>query len=153
MRILHVTPYYAPAWSYGGVVSAVTGLATAQAERGHHVTVLTTDALDATHRADLSPTSDSGVQVIRCRNVSNTIRARYNLSLPVGFRRAFQRLAADADVVHTHELRTVENLLIDHQKPVVLSPHGTLPYGTGRSAFKRAWDRLFGRTLLRKIDQ
>ncbi|MCC7449185.1 MAG: glycosyltransferase [Anaerolineae bacterium] len=177
LHILHITPYYAPAWSYGGVVSAVTGLATAQAERGHRVTVLTTDALDAASRftspsnlvkgeltAQLtgspSPQAErgsggevnNGVHVIRCRNLSNMIRARYNLSLPIGFRRTFQRLIADADIVHTHELRTVENLLIGCQQPVVLSPHGTLPYGTGRSIIKRVWDRLFGQRLLRKID-
>ncbi len=167
LRILHITPYYAPAWSYGGVVSAVTGLATAQAERGHQVTVLTTDALDATHRFTSPPNQilhavgagyiqplpeRSAPNVIRCRNLSNTIRARYNLSLPAGFRPAYQRLIVDTDIVHTHELRTVENLLIGHQKPIVLSPHGTLPYGTGRSIVKRLWDRLFGHSLLHKID-
>jgi len=27
MNLLHVVPYYAPAWAFGGVVQAVTGLA------------------------------------------------------------------------------------------------------------------------------
>ena len=147
-----MTPYYAPAWAYGGVVSAVTGLATAQAARGHRVTILTTDALDFTSRNPLRRETLDGVVVIRCRNLSNTLRARYNLSSPWDFRGAVRQLSADADVIHVHELRTVENLLIGHPKPVALSPHGTLPYGTGRSGFKRAWDWLFGRALLRRID-
>jgi glycosyltransferase involved in cell wall biosynthesis len=152
LRILHVTPYYAPASAYGGVVSAVTGLATAQAERGHRVTVLTTDALTFDARNTNLYETLSGVEVIRCRNLSNTIRANYNLSLPLGFRSAFRPLVHETDVVHTHELRTVENLLIDHSKPVILSPHGTLPYQTGRGSFKQGWDRLFGRRLLQRID-
>ncbi len=150
LRILHVTPYYAPAWSYGGVVSAVTGLATAQAERGHHVMVLTTDALGPDERSPLRRETIDCVEVIRCRNLSNTLHARYNLSLPLGFRREFARLVAD--VVHVHELRTVENLLLEPQQPIVVSPHGTLSHETGRGGFKRAWDALFGRRLLRRID-
>ncbi len=149
MRILHVTPYYAPAWSYGGVVSAVTGLATAQAARGHQVTVLTTDALSATARNPVRHEVIDGVTVIRCRNLSNTIRAHLNLSLPPGVGRAFARIADQIDVIHAHELRTVENLLIP--RPFVLSPHGTLSHGTGRSMFKRGWDTIFGRMLLRKV--
>jgi glycosyltransferase involved in cell wall biosynthesis len=149
MHILHVTPYYAPAWAYGGVVSAVTGLATAQAARGHNVTVLTTDALDFAKRNPQRRETLAGVEVIRCRNLSNRLRARYNLSVPPGFGAAFRQI--EADIIHTHELRTVENLLIAPRKPVVLSPHGTLPHGTGRSLVKRGWDRLLGRGLLRKI--
>jgi glycosyltransferase involved in cell wall biosynthesis len=154
MRILHVTPYYAPAWAYGGVVSAVTGLATAQAKLGHSVTVLTTDALDLDppRRNAISRETIAGVTVIRCRNLSNIIRARYNLSLPRSFGSALASVLPVVDVIHTHELRTVENLLLGTPGcPVVLSPHGTLPYGTGRSLFKRAWDRLFGQRLLPMI--
>jgi glycosyltransferase involved in cell wall biosynthesis len=151
LRILHVTPYYNPATAFGGVVSAVTGMAEAQAALGHHVTVLTTDALTFTTRNPTRHETVNGVDVIRCRNVSHTVRAKYNLSQPPAFGATFRQLVRDADIVHTHELRTVENLLIGRQKPVVLSPHGTLPYGTGRGGFKRGWDRLFGRSLLRKI--
>ena len=157
MRILHVTPYYAPAWAYGGVVTAVTGLATAQAARGHQVTVLTTDALDFSASNPTRCETLDGVEVIRCHNLSSTVRARYNLSLPWGFRRAFRRLSSRAEIVHTHELRTVENLLMimtsrnTSRCRIVLSPHGTLPYGTGRGGFKRGWDRLFGRWQLGRI--
>ena len=152
LNILHITPYYAPASAYGGVVSAVTGLTAAQAARGHHVKVLTTDSLGPTERSTTAHEWIDGVDVIRCRNVSNAIRWRYNLSQPVGFRNAFRRLIQTADIVHTHELRTVENLLINHEKPIVLSPHGTLSHGTGRSKVKQMWDSLFGRMLLRQID-
>jgi glycosyltransferase involved in cell wall biosynthesis len=151
MHILHIVPYYAPAWTYGGVVSAVTGLATAQALRGNQVTVLTTDTLSPVARNPFRREEIDGVTVIRCRNLSNTIRGRYNLSQPIGFRQAFQQIAGTVDVIHAHELRTVENLLIS--RPFVLSPHGTLSHDTGRSAFKRGWDVLFGRMLLRKVQR
>jgi glycosyltransferase involved in cell wall biosynthesis len=150
LHILHITPYYAPAWAFGGVVSAVTGLASAQAAQGHHVTVLTTDALDQQRRTAVLNESIQGVEVVRCRNRWPLVRGRLNFSSPAGLRDAFRALTAD--VVHTHELRTTENLLIDHRHPVVLSPHGTLPYATGRGWIKRGWDALFGRSILGKID-
>src|SRR5688572_1831468 len=44
MRILQVTPYHGEAWAYGGIPRVVTALATTLAQRGHEVTVCTTDA-------------------------------------------------------------------------------------------------------------
>ena len=44
MRILHLTPYYAPSYVYGGVVRALEGLAEAQVAAGHSVRILTSDA-------------------------------------------------------------------------------------------------------------
>jgi glycosyltransferase involved in cell wall biosynthesis len=151
MNILHVAPYYAPAWAYGGVVRAVHGLATAQAASGHHVTVLTTDSLSPDTRISVQREVIDGVTVIRCHNGIGLLR-RLNLSSPFGMGRQLQRLPTAPDVVHCHELRTVENLIVTaafrrKQTPLIVSPHGTLPHDTGRTAIKRGWDRLFGRQL------
>ena len=77
MRILHLTPYYKPAYAFGGVVRAVEGMARALVERGHQVTVLTTDAMDYKRR--LSGAQDEtidGVRIIRCPNVSTWLRGK-----------------------------------------------------------------------------
>jgi glycosyltransferase involved in cell wall biosynthesis len=155
MRILHLSPYYAPAYAFGGVVRAVEGIATAQAAQGHAVTVLTTDALDPrTRTTDPRDELRDGVRVVRVPNV--LIRGTLNLSTPRGLGAAAQPLITDADVVHLHEFRTVENLLVTPiaarlRKPVVMSPHGTLTLTTGRSAVKSGWDRLFSRLVARRI--
>ncbi len=154
MNILHIAPYYAPAWAFGGVVAALNGLARAQAEAGHEVAVLTTDALTFDARTPIRRETIDGVEVIRCRNLSHALRARYNLATPLGFRRTLYEVAAASppDVIHLHEWRTIENLLLDRRlAPIVCSPHGTLGYGAGRAGFKRAWDRLFGRRLAQKM--
>jgi glycosyltransferase involved in cell wall biosynthesis len=44
VRILHYTPAYAPAWSYGGPVQSIARLCEGLAALGHYVEVLTTDA-------------------------------------------------------------------------------------------------------------
>jgi glycosyltransferase involved in cell wall biosynthesis len=127
---------------------------------GHNVTVLTTDTLSPARRTAYPYDMISGVHVYRVRNWSNTLRGKLNLSTPI-------RMKADArdliqehaiQVVHCHEVRTVENLRVAPVAnrlgvPLVVSPHGTLPYDTGRQSVKRLWDRLFGRRLLPRFDQ
>lgn len=153
MRILHLTPYYAPAYAFGGVVRSVEGMARAQARHGHTVTILTTDALDQQARStgELDSLQD-GVQVLRVPNLLPTVRGRYNLSTPNTMAKRAADLLPQVDVVHCHEFRTVENLLVTPLaarlgKPLVLSPHGTLALDTGRGGLKRLWDRLFSSAL------
>jgi glycosyltransferase involved in cell wall biosynthesis len=160
MNLLHVIPYYAPAWAYGGVVRATTDLTRALAAAGHTVIVLTTDTLSPSERSAAPDEVIDGVHVFRARNRSNALRGKLNLSTPVGFEAAARRLIHEhaIQVVHAHEVRTVENLRLAPVinrlgVPLVVSPHGTLPYDTGRRSVKRLWDRLLARRLLPRFDQ
>jgi glycosyltransferase involved in cell wall biosynthesis len=160
LNILHITPTYAPAWAFGGVVRAVSGLAEAQAAAGHHVVVLTTDALDRSRRIPILEQTLRGVHITRTRNLCPALRGRLNLSTPLGFTATARRLVREhsIEVLHCHELRTVENLLatgaaVPVEIPRVISPHGTIPYATGRRWAKRIWDRMFGRRLARRMAQ
>lgn len=148
MHILHLTPYFAPAYAFGGVVRSCEGMAQALTRRGHTITILTTDALDQKqrYRESVDEIMD-GVRVVRVRNFSPWLRGQANLSTPFGMRKIAPQLLKTVDVVHCHEFRTLENLLVTPltsalNKPLVLSPHGTLTHETGRGALKALWDRL-----------
>jgi glycosyltransferase involved in cell wall biosynthesis len=59
-------------------------------------------------------------------------------------------------MIHCHEFRTLENLLVTPvaaalNKPLVLSPHGTLTHETGRGGLKAAWDRVFSPGVARRF--
>jgi glycosyltransferase involved in cell wall biosynthesis len=145
---LHITPYYAPAYAFGGVVRSVEGLTQALAQRGHRISILTTDALSLDQRYEGKPamTPPARVQVHRVPNALYRLR-RLNLSTPWGWRATLRDLLPQVDLVHLHEFRTVENLLTvprarQHQRPIILTPHGTMTHSTGRSALKAAWDAL-----------
>lgn len=158
MHILHLSPYYRPAYAFGGVVRAVEGLAGALAKRGHQVTVLTTDALDQKRRyGGAADEWIDGVRVLRRPNAAPWLRGRLNLSTPRGLKKTAAAVLPDVDVLHVHEFRTVENLLATPtaqplNKPIVLSPHGTLALGAGRSRLKAGWDRLFSGRMARRVD-
>lgn len=154
LSVLHVTPYCAPAWAFGGVPRAVTDLASAQAAAGHRVAILTTDALDATTRTPVREEVRNGVRIVRALTLSPRLRASLNLSIPIGLSARARRLVEESPVhvVHCHELRTVENLIVVPKAAhrgahVLVSPHGTLSYQTGRGRAKRAWDALVGHRL------
>jgi glycosyltransferase involved in cell wall biosynthesis len=160
MNVLHIIPYYAPAWAYGGVVRAATDLTRALVAEGHNVYVLTTDTLSPSERTIKPREAINGVHVYRVRNWSNTLRGRLNLSTPIRIQAAARYLIEKnaIQVVHCHEVRTVENWQIAPMVnrldvPLVVSPHGTLPYDTGRQSVKRLWDRLLARRLLPRFDQ
>lgn len=156
MNLLHITPYYAPAYAFGGVTRAVEGLARALVKRGHAVTVITTDAHTQTERSPAPPDETrDGVRVIRVPNRSLTLRGRLNLSTPTAFGRAVADWATWADAVHLHEFRTVENWLalreLPPSTPVILSPHGTLSTDAGRGSAKRLWDALLSAQIAARI--
>ena len=158
MHILQLTPYYAPAYAFGGVVRAVEGLAAALAGRGHRITILTTDALDQQRRyAGPRAEAQGGIRILRCRNASTWLRGKLNLSTPRDLRQAARAILPEVDVLHLHELRTAENMLVapiaqELRVPIALSPHGTLNLHTGRSQLKSGWDQLLSRRLLPRID-
>ena len=158
MRILHLTPYYAPAYAFGGVVRAVEGMSAALVKRGHEITILTTDALDQRRRFGGPPDETlDGVRVLRRPNAWPWLRGSLNLSTPRGLKRTAEAILPAVDVLHVHEFRTLENLLVAPVarrlgKPIVLSPHGTLNLETGRGRLKTVWDRLLSPGLALRLD-
>ena len=158
MRILHLTPYYKPAYAFGGVVRSVEGMATSLVQRGHEITVLTTDAFDQRRRDTGAPDETiDGLRVLRRPNVLPGLRGRFNLSTPRSMKKTAEAILPTIDIVHAHEFRTLENLLVSPvaqtlKVPIALSPHGTLALETGRGRFKRVWDRLLSPGIVLRVD-
>jgi len=146
MRILQVTPYFAPAWAYGGPPRVMHDFAVGLVELGHEVDVFTTDVLDDRARAVPSREVIGGVRVRRFPNVSNSLAWRKKYQ-PRGLLSAVLRAAGRYDAVHVTDVRTYLTVAanfasIARHTPLVLSAHGSLPrYGGLRGAVKRAYDR------------
>ena len=156
MRVLQVTPYYAPAWAYGGPPRVMSDFASGLAARGHEVDVLTTDVLDDERRATPREELLDGVRVRRLPNLSNTLAWRTKKYLPRGLVR---RLAVEApryDVVHVTDVRTYLTAAAflattARRTPLALSAHGSLPGSTGvRGRVKHLYDAALVRPMLRR---
>ena len=148
MRILHVVPAFVPAWTYGGPVAVASELSKALADRGHQVTVWTTDVA-----AKGLPSRDEidGVNVLRFTNQLDIDRP-LTLRLPLGVLRA-RRLVEGFDLIHLHEYRTPLNVFVGRAAlraniPYAITGHGTMGRVPGRFV-KHAFDAVWGSPLLR----
>ena len=156
MRILQVTPYFAPAWAYGGPPRVMHDYAVGLAARGHDVDVLTSDVLDDVSRARPLRETMDGVDVRRFPNISNTLAWRTKKYLPRGLLRELARTAGRYDAVHVTDVRTYLTAAAHlttaaRGVPFVLSAHGSLPASTGlRGAVKRVYDAALVRPMLRR---
>ena len=152
MRILHIIPYFYPAWAYGGTCRAAWEVARATARRGHDVVVCTTDALDARRRAEPPSEVVEGIEIHRSANLSNRL-AWNRLFLPLTFEIDLARELGRTDVVHVHEYRSFQNVValpaIERAgKPFILTAQGSAPLLLGRFALKRVYDALVGKRLI-----
>ena len=154
VRILHVTPYFADAWAYGGIPRLAHSLTRGLARRGHQVTVCTTDACDESSRLPaLSSRTSDGVELRVFPNLSNHLAYHLQLFLPRGLDRYLSRHAGTFDVAHLHACRNIPGAMAARHLrragvPYVIAPNGTAPRIERRLLAKRAFDMLAGRRIL-----
>ncbi len=162
LRILHVVPYFYPAWAYGGIPRIAYETAREQARGGHEVSAATTDVLDESNRRSFAapPTSwpavenVDGVRTYYFRNVSNSLAYHMQLSMPRGVRAWARRHLGDYDILHMHGHRHLLNSAFARAArrsgvPYILAANGTAPAIERRFLLKRLFDPLFGSHVLR----
>jgi glycosyltransferase involved in cell wall biosynthesis len=152
LKLLFVTPYYAPAWDFGGPVRATESLALSLVKRGHEVHVWTSDALSRSTRL-LTMKRDvvqDGVHVRRYATCALRQLAHFNMLVTPGIGVAPE--LNDFDVIHLHEFRTFQNAwllprLAAPGTPYILTPHGSFTR-RGRVPFKVVYDAVAGKRLV-----
>ncbi len=175
MNILHIIPYFYPAWSYGGTPRVVFELCRELVRKGHNVTVYTTDVFDSKKRIeDLTPnsklrTSNSieteveGIKVKYFKNISNNLAFNQKVFISPGISKALKENLKQFDIVHLHEFRTLQNAaaFIHLMKrrtqnsefrtipPYVLSAHGSVSRLMGKEFLKRLFDVSIGFKILK----
>ena len=154
LHILVVTPYYKPAFIYGGPARSVPSLCEAMVQNGAQVTVFTTNA-NGSANLDVPlgrPQNLDGVQVIYFRRV---IHGSFFWSPKLGD--ALHKQANEFNLIHVNGVfsypsRLASNAANAHNLPYLISPRGMLmPWAIGYKSFKKSlYMRMFER---RRIDQ
>jgi glycosyltransferase involved in cell wall biosynthesis len=96
MKILQITPNYAPAWHLGGVVSDVYNLSTELARMGHDVTVFTTDS-GKYQRLDVSVNKAVDVEGVTVFYFKTDFFLKFAYSLAFG--QACRKMIRDFDIM------------------------------------------------------
>jgi glycosyltransferase involved in cell wall biosynthesis len=138
VRVLHVSPYFAPAFRYGGPPRSILGLCRALQRAGVDVEVLTTTADGAADLPATPPGGDS-YEGVAVRYLPRAFPRR--LFGARGLGAALKAAVARADLVHVHGLWTLPGWAAARRArragvPVVISPRGMLDPG---SVSRRAW--------------
>ena len=146
VRVLCVTPFFAPAWVYGGLPESAYQFARHLARAGAMVRVLTTDANGWGKRLGAAETAAYAhrdrVEVRYCARV-----ARQSVSLEL--LGALTEQMRWADVVHLHaaySFPTIPTLLAARllKRPVIWTPHGAFQRWSGsrRVGLKSLWEKV-----------
>ena len=142
-------------------------MARSLADRGHRVTICTTDAYDAGNRLR-PPDSDAGARFfawdpvrtserITTRvfpNLSNRLAYHQQVFAPIGLRAFLREHALSYDVAHLHACRNLPGVIAarclrEAGVPYVLAPNGTAPVIERRHLAKRLFDVALGNNVTR----
>jgi glycosyltransferase involved in cell wall biosynthesis len=149
VRLLHVVPTYLPATRYGGPIYSVHGLCRALVQRGHEVSVFTTN-VDGPHDSNVPLDTAVDLDGVRVRYFHSELRRLY---LSRGMRAALRDESSAFDIVHLHSVFLWPTYAAAREArrarvPYVISPRGMLVpelIAERSRLVKRAWLRLFER--------
>lgn len=147
MKLLHVTPWYEPAWKTGGTAVAVSRLCRELADRGHDVTVYTTtdDGEGGTIDMPLGEPVDRGGVTVEYYEPDFWFPPKRSFSAS-GLLSRLDETVPEFDVIHVASTRhrfeqKVHELATTHDVPYVISPHASLMewwmQNIGRGQLKR----------------
>lgn len=156
MRILQVIPYFYLSWAGGGPVELVHNMSRGLIERGHEVTIYTTDVFNKPLGSGklYDSTELDGIKVCEFRHLGGGLTRGLPFYFSPAIIPALAKETANFDIVHLHEYRTFQNVVAHHyaQKfrvPYVLQAHGSLPITLGKQLLKQIYDGFWGYALLK----
>ena len=148
MKILQVIPYFTP--KRGGDVNVVYNLSKHLAERGHEVTIFTTDfELDKDYIHSLD-----GVRVVPFHCIANIGM----MLISPEMKRHLKKEIKDFDVIHMHNFRSYQNVIAHHyakkyEIPYVLQAHGSVLPFFQKQRLKKIFDIFWGYKILREASK
>jgi glycosyltransferase involved in cell wall biosynthesis len=146
MNILQVIPYFTP--KRGGDVNVCYNLSKYLAESSHEVTIITTDfEFDAEYAKTLD---EAGVRVIPFHCIVNI---KLFLTSP-SMKKWLKRNITNFDVVHMHDYRSYQNVIVYHYAkkygvPYVLQSHGSVLPFFQKQRLKKLYDLVWGYKILK----
>jgi len=154
LKILQVTSFFRPSWEAGGIAKICYDISKRLAQRGHEVTVYTTDGFKS--RVNVQKNCRVFVEdmnVFYFSNMSLFLASR-NLCTPYMAPLIARKHMEEFDIIHVHTFRTILAILIWHYAnkygiPYVLQAHGSVLPFFQRQRLKQVFDSLFGYRILK----
>ena len=159
MKILHITPWYEPAWASGGTAVSVSSLCRELYNQGADITVLTTTDLgDGSLLSKKSLIKKVGGVEVRYSSCGilglNYRRAAFSFKMVLDI----IKLSKNYDLVHIHSTRHIYGLVLAilaplYKTPYVITPHASLMdfwmNTIGSSIFKKFYAKTFDKIYIK----
>ena len=158
MKILHITPWYEPAWSSGGTAVSVSNLCRGLVKLGAQVSVLTTTDMGAGKTLAKNSYTDElgGVRISysACGIAGMSFRQG---ALSLELCKNIIKAVGEYDVVHIHSSRHIYGMIAAFacaraKVPYIITPHASLmPWwieGIGHPFIKKLYIKLIDKYVL-----
>ncbi|MFC1914421.1 glycosyltransferase [Chloroflexota bacterium] len=144
MKILEVSNLFSPL--HGGSAEVPYRLSRELARKGHQVAVYTSNFKLQREYLALDPRIDF--------HAFKTWLSPAAFQVTPGLINGIKRKIKDTDIIHLHNYRTFQNIIVHHYTgkygvPYVLQAHGSLPRIISRKVLKQVYDNLWGYRLLK----
>jgi glycosyltransferase involved in cell wall biosynthesis len=155
MKILQVTNFFKPSWESGGPARVAYEISKKLVERGHEVTVYTTDGFKSRLNVEKNkPVDVDGIKTYYFRNLSSYLTRKMLLPIPYYLPITARKEIKKFDVIQIHEQRTILAIIIHHYAkkyniPYIIQAHGSVLPTFQKQGLKKIFDLIFGYRILR----
>lgn len=141
MNILHVIPFYSPV--YTGSAGTAYNIALGNTQRGHNVTVYT---------SDYRISDDYLLDLFKVYAFKTPLHL-YQFHVTPSLLKTARDNVKYFDLIHMHNFRTFQNIVIHHYArkyniPYVLQAHGSIETYFQRGIYKRIFDGIWGEKII-----
>lgn len=110
LRILYLVQFFIPAWRFGGVVQLAYDIAKGMVQRGHEVTVFSTDAFEAGRRIEVKKNVIDGIEIFYFKNINNYLASKHRITQPRLLKKQIKKHIKDYDVIHLLDIYSISTL-------------------------------------------
>jgi len=107
LKILYLLQFFVPAWRFGGVVQLAYNIAKGMAQRGHEVTVFSTDAFEPGRRIEEKKNVIDGIEIFYFKNVNNYLASKHRIVQPKSLKKQLKKHIQDYDVIHLLDIYAI----------------------------------------------
>jgi len=123
MRILQVTQFFKPMWEAGGVVRVAYEISKHLKERGHEVTVYTTNRCSRPTNIETNKSIDvEGMKVYYFENLRKYFSLGTLKVIPYYLPFIARKQIKEFDIIHIHEHRTILAVIVHHYAKKIWNP-------------------------------
>jgi glycosyltransferase involved in cell wall biosynthesis len=155
MKIAQIISTPPIAWATGGCARVVYDLSRELANRGHEVTIITTDLYKPRQRylPDLEVSGHEKITILRFPYFSDWLAWKKKIYISFGLIKYIRQHILEYDIVHLQDLISVTAIFTSlycrhHSKPYVLTTHGSIPWLYRKNVLNKLYAQLIGKKIL-----